>query len=239
MLIVDDIHHIRVFRRNPDGSVHLVRGADPNLSPGGISPAYDHEAPLGALCAWWAVAYDRFGNEVYRTGEAAIAFPWPDSQTAWLKSLVEPSLSRQVEIVGWEESGRDSRTTMHQVIGSSSRVAQFGTPAPLTATMDLTTHTRADYEALHRLLDSGWLLLDATDAHGIPTPLYLVRTGEMPVERRDYPGWDWRTTRVTVEAVGRPPTAGSRMRVPGSSYAGLPYNSWTEAGAAADTYLDL
>lgn len=239
MPVADDIHHIRVYRRNPDGSVHLVRGADPNLSPGGISPAYDHEAPLGVLCAWWAVAYDRFGNEVYTTGEATISLPWPDPKTAWLKSLTSPDLSREVEITGWEESGRDSRTTMHQVIGASSRVAQFGTPAKLTATMDLTTHTRAAYEELHTLLDSGWLLLDATDIHGLPTPLYLVRTGELPVERRDYPGWDWRTTRVTVEVVNRPPTTGSRMRVPGSSYAKLPYNSWTEAGQAAPRYLDL
>lgn len=251
MLVADDIHHIRVYRRNPDGSVHLVRGADPNLSPGGIAPAYDHEAPLGALCAWWAVAYDRFGNEVYRTGEAAIATPLPAGTRAdpgsWVKSLVTPSLSAQVSVLDWSEATYGSTSTSHSVIGNPYPVAQYGVRQAATLTCTLQTRTAEARRKLEQILRVGGfvdekadgpVLIQSRPQRGYPDRYCMV--GAVSYGRDSTAEtvelWTWK---LELTEIARPPTAGSRMRVPGSSYAGLPYNSWTEAGAAADTYLDL
>lgn len=231
---------IRVYRRGPSGTV-AVRGADPNLSPGGLCPAYDHEAPLGVTSAWWAVAVDPVtGAESDLTGEASLVIPI-GAREAWLKSIANPSASRTVEIVSFSEGGRGSRTTMHPVMGRASRVPSLSTPRTVSGTVRLRTRTETDYEDLERLLDSGTLLLQASNAHGLPRGLsYVVRLSELPVGRPgSLPGWELREWDADMEAVSRPSTTGSVMRTPAVSYATLPYSSWTELGASNPTYLDL
>lgn len=238
--MADPPRSVRVVRRDADGSEVMVRGADPNMSPGGIAPAYDHEAPLGYTCTWFAT----WPGGAHLTGEVVLVLPDPPPGPGevWIKSISAPGASMRCFVSAWPDETFASTTTTTEVLGRAEPVPRIGTRQAATSSITLATETPQERENMERLLGVGGpssvLLVQTRYEYHRPDRYYIA--GDVERSQGDRPAynpvWEWT---IPVTMVARPPTAGSPMRTPAATYATLPYNSWTEAGMSNPTYLDF
>lgn len=223
-----DAHHVSIRRRVGDAESVLVRGADPIGAPAGIAVGYDLEAPVGVACTWWAVAHAADGAVLTITDAVTLTIPAGDD--GMLKSIADPAASRRIEAVSWEEAGRDSRTVLVDILNSPSQVPLLSPPGLLSGTLTLRTRSRAEYDDLVALLNSGVLLFDGPVCLGMDVPFFAVRTAELPVSRGGV-GWQGkREFAVSLTEVARPVTTDTPMVSPrpGAAYADSPYAHYAD-----------
>ena len=235
-----DIEKVAFFR---DGQP--VRSGDLAWAPGGVAVAYDHEAPLGVVSSWSAVAYFRGGDSPGSTSTPALLVPLPDggAKLAWLKSVDTPSASLRVKILEFREAGRDPRASLQPVIGSAYPTGTRDTLTGLAATLTVRTDTQAEYDALLALLDTQWMLLQTPDWMGIPADLYCMATGPMAASRLGGHtlGWAQRAWDIPLVQLDRPATVDAPLLIPGVTWDSVAatYATWDALTAAVPTWLDL
>lgn len=234
-------HHARLWRRHPDGTTQVVRGADPIGAPGGIAVGYDLEAPLGVACAWWAVVYAADGTVVMTTGELVLKVPAPQRPSLiWMKSPTDPALSLQVMVQSWPSStyGSGSGSAASSVVNSPYPVPRLGPRSAASTSLVLSVDDDVTRAKLEELLGSGdaltvrpaeVLLLQAHPTHR-QRDIYAV-AGDVTVERpsrlAQNPLRHWT---IPLTQVARPATSDSPTvsPAPGAAYADSPYQAYED-----------
>lgn len=217
-----------------------VRSGDLAWAPGGIAVAYDHEAPLGVASSWTAVPHFADGTTAAMSQPAVLTIPNPSgAQTAWLKSVIDPALSRTVWVETPPTMALAASTSISPALGSPFPVGSWDVRAAYTTSFALVTQTASERIALEALLDSGPLLYQC--ASTVDLPDFYLLPGDV--------SWEWvagasdATRRWTVPAteIDRPSTLDAPLRIPGLSWASTvaTYASWSTLTAAKSSWAAL
>ncbi|MGZ4521943.1 MAG: hypothetical protein ACXVXO_00785 [Mycobacteriaceae bacterium] len=211
-----------------------VRSGDTTWAPGGVAVAYDHEAPLGVSSGWTAVPVNADGTLGTASTVAVLTVPNPAaaSTNVWLKSTVQPSLSRQVWVETPPQIGMGANLTLTRALGSAYPVGSWDARSGYATQFALVTTTAQQRLDLQSLLDSGPLLyqsastVDLEDFFSLPGDVtWDYISGAADPSRR----WT-----ITVTQIARPATVDAPLVIPGLSWdtvAGS-YASWTALAAA-------
>lgn len=213
---------VTVYRRDPDGTVSVVRGLDAYPSPMCVTRSIDHEAPLGVSCAYWAQATDDNGTVVATSTEVAIGTPAAYGHT-WLKSLRAPG--RSVKL--WTQTYPDWLEDIPQGVFypdlGSSPVVVSGQRRLGTGTWALLGLTAAETAAVRTLTRSeggGPYLLQPSAESG-EDDVYVTLPGVTAARVTRIAADPARSYSLTVTQINRPPTAGARVALPGHTVAEL------------------
>ncbi len=220
----------------------VVRSGDLAHTPGGQGYVYDHEAPLAKVVTYQATGYDSHGT-LLGTSDSVSVYLGIEQGVAWLKSVHNPSLSREVIVTAsiGEDYGVETEVfavpnpggVAHRVVWSAGRNLPTGT---LTVMVD----SLAEYAAVRELLSAGALLLQSTDDLALlPEDTYVEATSISVGRIEGHAGWEYRSLVAPFQAIQRPATIGSRLRVPDWSYDHLTstFASNTAADAAFASYV--
>lgn len=213
---------VAFYRVGAGGDTVPVRSGDLAWAPGGYGIAYDHEAPLGAGVAWYAVpVVDGVPGVACDTVAAEIPEPAGGAANpgVWLKCLEDPALSRQVLEQSWTEVGYDQDITITRPLGSLKPKAALLTPGTAgTSTLTVLARDLAGEEAVTAIANSGMFLAQSKAAYS-RRDRYWVATSVKVTRTSDKVRVGWRTIALELTEVARPGTAGQALRVPGRSYA--------------------
>lgn len=233
-------HSTTVTRTVMDGSSVTVRSGDRRECPGGAVYVHDCEAPLSDELTYTAVGLDANGAQV-RSSTGAVLTTQARPPLAWLKSIADPSLSREVIVRRPLEDEWADDSESFRPIGSRYPVVYSDVAPAMQGTLALRSATEDEYYGLIDLVNSGTLLLQATgDDYALGPDRFIRRRGALQGARPQTPGWVGRTVSFSFVEVARPDTAGSPLMVPGWSWATAKasYTSWAAFDAAFASYLE-
>lgn len=202
--------------RRADGTI--VRGLDNAVAPGGIGKGYDHEAPLGSAVVYSASLSNGYGTLSSLTASATITAP---TGSIWLKHLRTPAISVSAVVRDLPTIENDIPTGILSVLGARFPAAQGDAEKGDTGTISILTDTAAKRQALSALLTAGGAgpyLMQMPSAWDEPDRYVMILNRSRA--RLTRPGADpYRITSLPFVQVARPATAGSRVAIPGKSYA--------------------
>jgi hypothetical protein len=229
---------VRVVRAGADGVEVPVRGGDLAWAPGGVAIAYDHEAPLGQPCVWYAYPVSASGEVGARSEGVALAIPEPQpTRDVWIKSVSQPDLSLRVRVESWPALEYGARQERFDVEGAPAPVMRVDVWSLPTSSVTIETDTLAEREALLQLLTTSTTVLVQTrqeygrpDAYWVPGAVTETMTGDA--------GDPHRSWTVPVTAVDRPPTVDTPLRIPSRSYrdSALQWPTYADRTATGQTY---
>jgi hypothetical protein len=215
-----------------------VRSGDTTWAPGGIAVAYDHEAPLGVASSWTAVPVNTDGTMGTASTVAVLTVPSPTNLKAsvWLKSVIQPSLSRAVWMEKPATLTRASATRLSPAAGSRFPVGSWDARGGYTLTLSLVTETAQQRADLEALLDSGPLLYQSSPLTDLADFYFLP--GDV--------SWAWvsatrdnrRRWTIALTEIARPATVDALLVIPGLSWdtVAASYASWTALAAAKSSW---
>ncbi len=200
---------LSVWRVLADGTRTLVRGTDGLITGRTLTSdqliVEDYEAPLGVNVSYYVeIAADSASVPETRTSDTVQVGAGYDPDYVWLKDPGRPSRNVQVlmaEAPSWQ---RPIQQAEYRVRGRRNAVDRSDVRGGLEGALTVYTQTDAEREALHRLLDSGTVLLwQALPGHGV-TDMYVSiaaageervsgdaldewRLWQLPARQRDMP----------------------------------------------------
>lgn len=220
------------FWRTTGGERTVVRSGDPAPAIAGEAHAYDHEPRPGTLHAYTAEA-----NGVV-SKPAVVQDGWT-APGGWLKSAAAPDPPLRVLLAKPLTLSRPSSSGLTTVSGARNPHATVGRRKGVRASMEIIVRSVSDRDRLRDLLDTGVLLYQE---HPTLSDLQLHLLPEDVTESRRGLGADtvYDFTVPFVE-VGRPPTRGARLLLPGRSWSQMtaPFTSLAALRAAYPTVWDL
>lgn len=230
---VTGITTITVVRANQDGTTATVRGFDARSMPGGALAGIDHEAPMNTTCRYQATVTTSAGAV---TTSTQITMLLPVLTTAWLKNLRAPALSASLVVETYPQWKYAITQGVFAVVGRPdpvvfSDVRQYGTGD--LAVYTLTQPDEATLTALLGTTDPFLLQFDTT----VGRPDCYVTVGNVTYTQEAPSGDPFRSWMLSLTQVGRPPTAGSRVTIPGHAYTDST-RRWVTYSARTGTYLD-
>ncbi len=197
----------------------VVRGLSRAMAPGAVAGGADHEAPFGVAQSYVATAYDVAGVLLASSAAAAITVANPVFGFAtWIKSLTTPSLSVNVKTVIIPDWTAPIPEGVLRVIGRADPIVVQDIRQYETGTLEVLTQSPGAEAALTALLASpGPYLLQMP---GFGTADRCVTVGSVVRKRPVNKATEtWRTWSLPLTQVARPSVVGSRVSVPGHTYA--------------------
>ncbi|MFF8879597.1 hypothetical protein [Streptomyces flaveolus] len=231
---------VRFVRAAEDGTEVPVRGGDLAWAPGGISVAYDHEAPLGRPSVWYAYPVSASGVVGARSAGVALTIPEPQpTRDVWIKSLSQPALSLRVRVESWPTLEYVERQERFDVEGASAPVMRVDVWSLPTSSVTIETDTLAEREALLQLLTTTTVLLQTRQEYGRPDSYWVP--GKITETMTGDAGDPHRVWTVALTAVDRPPTVDTALRIPGRSYrdSAVQWPTYADRIATGQTYRDV
>lgn len=225
-----------LWRTDPEGQAVTVRSGDPCVLVYGEGHAYDHETRPGVAYAYHVTLED--GS---RSQAVTVTVPWLDPvRDCWIKVVAVPSLSTRVRALEFEESW-DSRTGLVPILSGGVH-ATLDSELPLSGSLTVSTRDKATHDAVVAALSAtSVLLIQATEAHGLPDDLYVVRTSRSKPRPGNTPGYELRHHVAAVQEVVRPVTAGAPLAFPGWSWSDATrgFANMVDVAAAYPTVWDM
>jgi hypothetical protein len=211
--------YVAVKRVNPDGSTVNVRGGNLAGAPGGGWYGFDHEAPLGATCSWYVYGATSSATVTAPSTMASATTP----TGVWLKHLAFPARSMAVSMTPkWSQEIYAGRVGAAQAVGAQYPAAVGDVRSSLTGIFTVETNTKAEADALRLLLSDGQPLLLQGDAAQGFYDMFLQANDVRPDRSQTaLAGWALRLWQVYFTEVARPTTLGSKVAVPGHTYADI------------------
>jgi len=152
-----------------------VRGGKVGTTSGAFSRTVDdYEFTAGVANSYRITAYstaEEVADVVVATATATLAAANPGT---WLKFIAQPSLNTAVQLAGWGEISRASRTALYDVQGRSDPIAVSDVASSRRVTVTLRTTGVPAADRLDYALSQGVpLFLHVPDGVGLPS-LYAV-----------------------------------------------------------------
>jgi hypothetical protein len=145
-----------VYRKDPDGSLHTVRGGDPYLNYAGKGWLYDHEAPLGKPVSYYAVPVAPDGTAGVQSAAASIITSAPaggmKAPDMWLVNLENPSASVRARGTSTLSGSYNGRSDKQTVLGSPFPAVTPDARSGLSTSIAVLTIGEAEFTAMHELL---------------------------------------------------------------------------------------
>ncbi|MGW4250576.1 hypothetical protein [Streptomyces californicus] len=180
-------HGLRLYRVDPSGNRAMVRGRYGLWD--GTHPittdsmrVEDYEAPLGVATAYTAELVDPVTGQVQRRLATAVTIPWPDPDRAWLKDPGNPQRNLVVTVAAQPSWTRPIEQAEYVVQNRRNKVVLSGVRQGREGEVQVWTHSDAERERLHWLLDPGNVLLWQTGPGLGVGDLYLT-VGAVSEER--------------------------------------------------------
>jgi len=215
----------------------VVRGLSRAMAPGGMAVGVDHEAPFGVAQSYVATAYNAAGSLLANPPAAAtitVANPVFGFAT-WIKSLTTPSLSVNVSTVIIPDWTAPIPEGVLRVIGRADPIVVQDVRQYESGTIEVLTQSPAAEAALTALLASPGPYMLQTPGFG--TGDRYVTVGSVGRKRPVNKATEtWRTWSLPLTQVARPSVAGSRVSVPGHTYADSSA-AWPTYASRTGTYL--
>ncbi|MGW7327474.1 hypothetical protein ACWGIU_02365 [Streptomyces sp. NPDC054840] len=202
---------LTVWRTTSDGARTLVRGASGLIQYEEITADQviieDAEAPLGVPVTYYVeIVADVAATPESRTSDSVELDPG-DTQYAWLKDPGRPDRNMRVMMAEPPSWSRPIAQAEYRVRRRRNSVVLSDVRAGLEGTLTVFTQTDDEREALHRLLDSGSVLLwQAAPGHGVDD-MYIA-VGAAAEGRQGMATDTWRTWQLPVKQVDMPVTVG-------------------------------
>lgn len=202
---------LTVWRVTADGTRTLVRGSSGLIQSETIAADQyiieDAEAPLGVPVTYYVEIADSVGaTPEARTSDSVTLDPG-DTQYAWLKDPGRPDRNMQVMMAEPPSWTRPVTQAEFRVRRRRNTVVLSDVRGGLEGTLVVYTQTDEERAALHRLLDSGSVLLwQAAPGHGVDD--MYVAVGAAAEERSGMATDPWRTWQLPVKQVDLPVTVG-------------------------------
>jgi len=197
----------------------VVRGLSRAVAPGAAAGGVDHEAPFGVAQSYVATAYNVVGSMLASSAVAAITVANPVFGFAtWIKSLTTPSLSVNVKTVIIPDWTAPIPEGVLRVIGRADPIVVQDVRQYESGTLEVLTQSPSDESALTALLASpGPYLLQMP---GFGTADRYVTVAVVVRKRLVNKATEtWRTWSLPLTQVARPSVVGSRVSIPGHTYA--------------------
>lgn len=217
-------------------STQRVRGLDRLRAPGGVSAGWDAEAPLGVALTYQATAYNAAGTVIVTSTTATLTSPAIAAPTGqvWLKHLTSPILSQLVGCV-YPDWMYGIAQGVFTVIGRSDPIVKSDVRQLPSGTMTVKVSSAATLTALLALLNADGPYLMQAPAFGDSDQ--YVSVGAITAQRFIFqPGAANRMIPIPLTVVARPATTGSRVAVPGHTYADS-LTRWPLYSNRSSTYL--
>ena len=152
----EGVTHVRVRRRLIGGKWEDVRGGVVDTFGGYmVRPVDDYEYPAGR-----DVEYEIAGltdTETVRQSAIVRRFAGGDSlDHVWLKFVANPQQNRRVDLVGWGEQVRPSRSVTFDVVGRQDPVVVTDVHGSRRVTVKVVTHSVDDTKSLDDALSQGY-----------------------------------------------------------------------------------
>ncbi|KOU20972.1 hypothetical protein ADK52_25655 [Streptomyces sp. WM6372] len=202
---------LTVWRVTADGTRTLVRGSSGLIQSETIAADQyiieDAEAPLGVPVTYYVEIADSVGaTPEARTSDSVTLDPG-DAQYAWLKDPGRPDRNMQVMMAEAPSWTRPVTQAEFRVRRRRNTVVLSDVRGGLEGTLVVYTQTDEERAALHRLLDSGSVLLwQAAPGHGVDD-MYIA-IGAAAEEHSGMATDPWRTWQLPVKQVDLPVTVG-------------------------------
>ncbi len=214
----------------------VVRGLSRAVAPGAVAGGADHEAPFGVAQSYVATAYDVAGVLLASSAVAAITVANPVFGFAtWIKSLTTPSLSVNVKTVIIPDWTAPIPEGVLRVIGRADPIVVQDVRQYESGALEVLTQSPAAEAALTALLASPGPYLLQMPGYG--TADRYVTVGAVGRKRPVNKATEtWRTWMLPLTQVARPSVVGSRVSVPGHTYADSSA-AWPLYASRTGTYL--
>jgi hypothetical protein len=230
--------YVTVTRTDPDGTQSTVRSGDLTPIPGGTTLAFDFEAPLGAAVTYSAQGYVSAGVTAGSPVTAGVTVPTTAAMNAWVKSLDAPVLSKSLPVTVNGPWARKRVLQEMKALGRPNKVVHSFGLTGREGDLEVAVFTAADVAAVENLFEQDRLLIQFPPA-ALMADLFCQAGDLEPVAvgPRATNAQKWRTHVIETD---RPPTAGSTLLYPGSSYTtgAATWASYTAVAAARTTYID-
>ncbi|WP_053612057.1 hypothetical protein [Streptomyces sp. XY533] len=202
---------LTVWRVTADGSRTLVRGPSGLIQSEAITADQaiieDAEAPLGVPVTYYVEIAASVGATPETRTSDSVTLAAGDNQYAWLKDPGRPDRNMQVMMAEPPSWTRPVTQAEFRVRHRRNPVVLSDVRSGLEGTLVVFTQTDAEREALHRLLDSGSVLLwQAAPGHGVDD--MYVAVSAATEERKGLATDEWRTWQLPVKQVDMPVTVG-------------------------------
>ncbi|MFF4848800.1 hypothetical protein [Streptomyces sp. NPDC001194] len=200
-----------VWRATSDGSRTLVRGSSGLIQNEAIAADQvvieDAEAPLGVSVTYYVeIAASVGATPETRTSDSVTLDPG-DPQYAWLKDPGRPDRNMRVMMAEAPSWTRPVTQAEYRVRSRRNTVILSDVRSGLEGNLVVFTQSDEERAALHRLLDSGSVLLwQATPGHGVDD--MYVAVGAAAEGRQGMATDPWRTWQLPVKQVDMPATVG-------------------------------
>lgn len=228
-------YYATVRRTNPDGAQVTVRSGDMTPLPGGVTLVWDGEAPLGVPVTYTVEGYTAAGAPV---GEAVtsppVLTPSVPGVRAWVKAVHAPQLSRVLPVTVYGNFVRKRQTVEMKALGRPNKVIHSYGLGGREGDFAVAALTTTDMSAVEALLSQDRLLVQFAPNTGIGD--MYCQTGDLePKLYVSSAGRTVSTVRTRLVETDRPPTGGSVLMYPRSSYelTAMSHDSYADV---ADTY---
>lgn len=219
---------VSITRASANGSaqVRAAAGQLPTATTGTTLIA-DYEGAQGLNTY---TAYHADGTT--ETASASLALDKP-----WLLVPIAPNYSEQVETITNYSAGRDTHSTVHQIIGRPDPIVVMGKLGTRRGTLEIFTVSLADAARVTRVFDRGEVVLLKQTVPGLDMYLAALAVGVEPYNV-DGAATRWKLT-VDYQEVTRP--QGNLAGALGWTYdaLALAYPSYSAALADFASYDDL
>lgn len=227
------VSQVTVSRINGDGSVEVVRSANPATLVNGRWLGYDYDPGLDEPISYVATSTEAPGTVIEST-QITVA----SNGNTWLKHPGKPVLNRTVQVVRPPDVTRPIDVGVFTVIGRRRPIAVSSTRRSATGTLELSSHTEEDRDGLLDLFADGSVLL-FTSPGGYGVGRLFLAVGDVeevrPAGAAPHPTRLWTVPFTEVDA----PPGG--VLATGNSYSDVTgtYASYNDLLQTEGTYENL
>ncbi|MET9950148.1 hypothetical protein ABZ135_01185 [Streptomyces sp. NPDC006339] len=203
---------ITVWRVTADGTRTLVRGPngliDRAVTTSDVLVIEDYEAPLGVPVSYYSESRSTSNALTASRTTSVVTLAVSDRNEAWLKDPAHPERNLKVLVHRAPDWDRPIAQVEHRVRRRRNSVIFSDVRGGLEGDLSVWTRTDAERASLHRLLDSGSVLLWQA-APGMGVDDMYVNVGQVRESRvTDYAPELWRAWTLPLKQADMPVTVG-------------------------------
>lgn len=210
----------------------VVRGSDLGASTSGI--VHDYEFESGVTTVYIVEAFDADGDPVDATGSEIT----PTLDAVWLKSIARPFLNRAVTVTGFSDVSLPARGGVLDVLDRRLPVAVTGVRGSRRYTLEMTTETLEQAEALELFFSFGDpVFVHVPGGCVVPRSMYAF-AGDVSISRRGAHDTERRYFAVPLTEIAAPdPTIVGYTVTWGGVVSG--FATWDDVTTDFPTWLDV
>jgi hypothetical protein len=166
-----------IYRRDSEGNVVIVRGADQRTQYGGVFSVFDDEVKFGEVYTYWVDGYQRDGT-VHSSYTASVRTWAPDGgydmPGVWFKSLDDISKSQPVRVISWKGGNYEANFAQSKILNSRFAGINTRVRSAFTTSMTILTDGEEEYEAFLDMAASGIVFVVGLSKHRRRTGYYVL-----------------------------------------------------------------